>query len=218
MSLYLYKFAQNCDLPYRTYKARPIVFIQIGSKLRSAVSAIQGPTHCIHINWLKNTIRRIVNTRPASLYWYTFTKNYDPPYRPYKTDAIVFIQVGLKLRFAISSIQCRRNCIRTKLLKITIRRIIHTRPVQLYSYKLAQKYDPHDRTYNAAPLYSYILAPNYGPPYRPYKARPILFIQICSKLRSAVSYIQCRRNCIHTDWLKITIRRIDYTRQAPLYL
>ena len=138
------------------------------------------PPHCIHTYWLQITVRRIGHTRPDPFYSYKFAQNYDPPYHTYNVGAIVFIQIGSKLRSAVSTIQGRRHCIYRNLLQISICRIVHTRP---------------------DPLYLYRLAPNYCLQYRPYKARRIVFIQIGSKLRSAVSSIQCRRHCNHTDWL-----------------
>ena len=93
-------------------------------------------------------------------------------------------------------LQGRCHCIYTHLLKITIRRIVHIRPAPLYLYRFAQNYDP---------------------PYRTYNARPIVFIQICTKLRSAVLSTQGRRHCIHTNWLKITISCIVHTRPVSLH-
>ena len=118
------------------------------------------------------------------------------PYSPYNAGAIAFIQILSKLRSSVSSIQGRRNCIYTSWLKIKIRNIVHTMPAQLYSYKIAQ---------------------NYYPPYNTYKAGAIVFIQISSKVRSALSYIQCPTHCIHTDLHKITVRSIVHTRPAPLH-
>ena len=68
-----------------------------------------------------------------------------------------------------------------------------------------------------APLYLYNVAKKYDPPYSQHKAGATVFINIYLKLRSSVSYIEGRRHCIYTIWLKHTISRIVHTRPAPLY-